>query len=162
MNEQNSPQVSHLALTICQCGVAFASLTWLASPSYAEWQFPEDRSARAEVAFKENKKKLFSLECGHNVLLSLRYPGKQRRGSTNITISNSNSDILVKGEVDRRQQGDMPFVAAWTGKTSDPADLDALMGILFSGRALTIRAEGASYVLPSITPEVIGKYNSAC
>ena len=142
--------------------MALAASTWFPSPGYAEWQFPGDRTARAEIAFNENKKKVFSLECGHNVILSLRYPGKQRRGPEKITISNSTSKILINGEVDRRQQTDMPFVAAWTGKTLDPADLDELTGVLFSGQGLTIRAEGVSYVLPSINPEVVSKYNNAC
>jgi hypothetical protein len=162
MNEQNCPNVSHRALTLIQCGVAPAASIWFPSPSDVEWQFPEDRTARAEIAFNENKKKIFSLECGHNVILSLRYPGKQRRGTAKIAIGNSTSNILINGEVDRRQQTDMPFVAAWTGKTLDPADLDELMKVLFSGEGLTVRAEGASYLLPMISPELISKYNGAC
>jgi len=137
----------------------------VASAAGAEWLIPEDRIARAEIRFTESKKTVFSLACGHNILLSLRYPGKQElKKRASVTIRNATKSIAVKGSVEKSENlKEIMFSALWTGgKTPDPADLDALMALFSSGQGLTVSAEGKSYALPAIDREMLKKYTDDC
>ena len=126
---------------------------------------PEDRIARAEIRFTESKKTVFSLACGHNILLSLRYPGKQElKKRASVTIRNATKSIAVKGSIEKSENfKEIMFSALWTGgKTPDPADLDALMALFSSGQGLTVSAEGKSYALPAIDREMLKGTSKNC
>jgi hypothetical protein len=131
----------------------------LVSAAQAAWQIPAKPGARAEIVFVEKDKTVFSLACGHNVVLSLKYPGKQRHGTADLTIRNSRSSVRVKGRIDADE--DM-FVAIWGGRSPDPVNLDRLMSILGSGERLTIAAKHGKYVLPGLDAKTLAKYNHNC
>jgi hypothetical protein len=146
--------------------LATLSLLCLGTLASAGWENPADPQSRAEIVFSDNGKWVFDLACSKNIALFLRYPGREQSGDAKIVISNSRKSISITGvlsdkthDIDAR---DPPFSTAWTGRTSDPADLDAVMSILFSGLKLTFTAEGAKYVLPAISASVVAKYKSDC
>jgi hypothetical protein len=150
-----------------QWRVSLASIGFLCaftSAAVAEWQIPGERIGRAEIRFVEGRKTVFSLACGHNILLTLRYPGKQGlKKHASVTIRNANTKIVVNGAVEQDDTfKEIMFSALWTGKTTDPADLDALMALFSSGQALTVSAEGKSYPLPAINPELLKTYQDEC
>jgi hypothetical protein len=130
----------------------------------AGWEKPAQPQSRAEIVFNDKGNWVFDLACSKNVVLFLKYPGEKRSGKATIVISNSKKNIPVQGEFDKshpQDPRDPPFSAVWSG-TSDPADLDAVMSILFSGLELTFEAEGAKYVLPGMDADVIASYKSDC
>ena len=57
---------------------------------------------------------------------------------------------------------DPPFVAVWGKSPPYPADLDAVLAILLSGRQLTFTAEGAKYQLPGADKKVAASYRNEC
>ena len=147
--------------------VLIGLLCSFARGAVAEWQIPDERIGRAEIRFIEGKKTVFSLACGHNILLSLRYPGypgkevPKKRAS--VTIRNSSANMVVNGVVERNEAfKDVMFSALWTGKTADPTDFDALMAMFSSGQGLTVSAEGKSYALPAIDRKLLKKYEDDC
>ncbi len=79
-----------------------------------------------------------------------------------MVISSGKQSIPVRGDLEKNDAGELLFTAAWTGKTPDPADMDAVMALLFSRLELTFTAEGAKYVLPGMDGKVIEKYRSDC
>ena len=137
-----------------------SSLSFCASAS-AGWEVPAEPQARAEIAYTDGGKTPFDLLCGHNIVLYLSYPGKKKSGTATIVISTAKTSITIHGDLEKSDAGNLQFVAAWTGKTRDPADQDALMAMFSSGLEMTLRAEGASYVLPGIDAEPLAKYNNA-
>jgi hypothetical protein len=131
----------------------------------AGWEKPAEPQSRAEIVFNDKGKWVFDLACSKNIVLFLKYPGKKRSGKARIVISNSKKSISVRGEFDKthpQDPRDPPFSIAWTATTRDPADLDAVMSILFSGLKLTFEAEGAKYVLPGMDADVVARYKSEC
>jgi hypothetical protein len=131
----------------------------------AGWEKPAQPQTRAEIVFVDSGKWVFDLACSKNIVLFLKYPGKIQSGSATIAISNSKTSIRVRGEFDKTHDidpRDPPFSAAWTGAGLDPANMDSVMAILFSGLELTFTAEGAKYTLPGIDADVIAKYKSDC
>jgi hypothetical protein len=144
--------------------VSIGVLCAFTSAAVAEWQIPSERIGRAEIRFVEGKKTVFSLACSHNILLTLRYPGKQvLKKSASVTIRNAKTKIVVNGAVEQDDTfKETMFSALWTGKTADPADLDALMALFLSGQTLTVSAEGKSYPLPAIDPGLLKTYEDEC
>lgn len=136
----------------------------LTATAAAEWQIPSERIGRAEIRFVEGNQTVASLACAHNILLTLRYPGKQAvKKRAAVTIRTAMSSIVVNGTVERDEPFKaIMFYALWTGKSVDPADLDALMAIFSSGLALTVNAEGSSYPLPAIDAGLLKQYEDDC
>lgn len=143
---------------------AIGLLCVFTSAALAEWQIPGERIGRAEIRFIDGKKTVASLACAHNILLTLRYPGNQAvKKRASVTIGTPRSSIVVNGAVEQDDTfKEIMFSALWTGKTADPADLDALMAIFRSGQPLTASAEGKSYSLPPIDPDLLKKYEDEC
>lgn len=149
------------------CLLCCLSAVWITSAD-AGWQAPNNPQSRAEIVFTQNDKWTFGLACSLNVALFLEYPGKQQSGQTAITISDGQKSILVRGGFTKDDKGftsdprDPPFVALWGKSPPYPADLDAVLAILFSGRQLIFTAEGAKYQLPGIDAKVAASYKSSC
>jgi hypothetical protein len=133
-----------------------------AAQASAGWETPAQPQARAEIVFTDNGKTIFDLACAHNIVLFLKYPGKKKSGAATMVISSGKQSIPVRGDLEKNDAGELLFTAARTGKTPDPADMDAVMALLFSRLELTFTAEGAKYVLPGMDGKVIEKYRSDC
>ena len=130
--------------------------------AFAGWQIPAQPQARAEIVYTDNGSTPFDLMCAHNIVLYLKYPGKETSGNVTIAISNGKKTISVNGSLEKSDSGTLQFVAAWTGKSTDPADQDAVMALFTSGLPLTFSAEGAQYELPAVDAATWSKYNNAC
>ncbi len=142
--------------------MAALSTLLAATQASAGWETPAQPQARAEIVFTDNGKTVFDLACAHNIVLFLKYPGKKKSGAVTMVISDAKQSIPVRGDLEKNDAGQLMFTAAWTGKTPDPADMDAVMAVLFSRTELTFTAEGAKYVLPGMEGKVIERYRSDC
>jgi hypothetical protein len=145
--------------------LAAISLLLFGATALAGWEKPADPQTRAEIVYTDSGKWVLDLACSKNVVLFLKYPGKAQSGTATIVIGNGKKKVSVRGEFDTTHDidpRDPPFSAAWIGKGRDPANLDTVMSILFSGQPLTFEAEGARYVLPGIDANVAARYKSDC
>jgi hypothetical protein len=148
-----------------ETALVLLSALFFGTMAFAGWEKPAEPQSRAEIVFADSGKWVFDLACSKNIVLFLKYPGKKQTGTATIAISNSKQSILVTGEFDKVHDidpRDPPFSAAWIGSAPDPADMETVMSILFSGLQLTFTAEGVRYTLPGIDADVIAKYKNDC
>jgi hypothetical protein len=150
-----------LQLRFYAAALILAQLTSFVSAGHAGWEFPAKPNGRAEIAFVENGKTVFSLACGHNLVLSVRYPIKQWRGPARLSIGNSRTHVDIVGRIDAGDDKRDMFLAVWTGGP-DPANLDRLMSILSSRLKLAIRAGRGQYSLPGVEAGALRKYKNSC
>jgi hypothetical protein len=149
------------------CLLCCLSSIWITSAD-AGWEVPKNPQSRAEIVFIQDGKWTVDLACSLNVALFLEYPGKQQTGPATITVGNGQKSVSVRGGFTRDDKEfttdprDPAFVALWGKKPPYPADLDKVLAVLFSGRALVFTAEGATYRLPAIDPRVAAAYKNAC
>lgn len=134
----------------------------------AGWETPKDPQSRAEIVFTQNNKWIVDLACSLNVGLFLQYPGKSQSGHATVTISDGQKTVSIQGGFTKDDKTvttdprDPPFVAVWGKQPPYPADLDAVLAILLSGRELIFTAEGGKYQLPGVDQEVAAGYKNAC
>jgi hypothetical protein len=134
----------------------------------AGWEVPKNPQSRGEIVFTQSGKWTLDLACSLNVALFLEYPGKQQTGPATITISDGQKSVSVRGGFTKDDKEtstdprDPPFVAVWGKNPPYPADLDAVLAILLSGRKLIFTADGAKYQLPGVDKKVAASYKSAC
>jgi hypothetical protein len=99
--------------------------------------------------FHRQRHDVFDLACTHNIVLFLKYPGKKKSGAATMVINSGKQSISVRGALEMNDAGELLFTAAWTGKTPDPADMDAVMALLFLRLELNFTAEDAKSSCPA-------------
>jgi hypothetical protein len=137
----------------------------LASPAFAAdgaWKFVVDEQDHPLLTYSEGGKEVFFVGCGHAFAVQAKYPGARgRKGAATITISNAETRMTLKGEIDKPQAGakDPRFSQTDLGYRRQDPELygdtwhaleDRLFRLIDSGRPLTISAEGKRYVLPPV------------
>ena len=141
------------------------------------WKYELGPQEHPELTYTENGKEVFSVGCGHAFAVHANYPGAQdRKGAAAITIANSKTKMVLKGEIDEPEKGDPPGPARFTQwdlgyRRQNPALYgkkwhaleDRLFDLLDSKLLLTISAGKKDYVLPAVdAPDWKAKFRKIC
>lgn len=128
------------------------------------WKFRYDHG-RPALTYSDNKGETFFLGSGHAFVIIVVYPGPatETDKKASITISNGKGSMKLDGEINSHYEGFPPNATLFEQDDlgflrSDPelygekwkVIQSRLFALLDSGRALTLSAEGRSYILPPI------------